>query len=1208
MELNKRSSLLIFVLIIVVLSVDGLTLSVLYNAAFEQQRNQLEATAHSQATLIEAVAQFDAKFSKEDHTGGAMGATLSQVRAAYQSYGGFGKTGEIVIGKLEDNNIVFLSQSRFESAPNKPQTQQVLAMGSPYAIPMQQALTGNPGTIVARDYRGEMVLAAFEPIDILNYGVIAKIDLSEVREPFIRAGLISVAVALLLIIVGAMLFLRITNPMIKVLKESEAYNRLLFDTSPIGLALCRMDGSLVDINQAYADIVGRGIDETKQLSYWDITPKDFIEEEQRQLESLNATGHYGPFEKEYLHKDGHRVPVSLLGHIIKRDGEKYIWSSVEDISQRKVAEQKLNNAKERLQLLLDSTGEAIYGIDINGNCTFANPACVRAVGYETKEELLGKNMHEVMHHTHPNGSHYPVEECRIYEAHIKGERTHADNEVFWKKDGSHFDVEYWSYPIKREGEIIGSVVTFIDITERKLAEQALLQSEAHLKETQRIAKVGGWELDLLTNELIWSDEIFRIFEIDKKEFTASYEAFLNAIHPQDREIVNKAYSDSLADQKPYEIIHRLQMKDGRIKHVRETCESTFGAEGKPVRSVGTVQDISELHKTEQNLQSAMALNEQVVNASPIGIVIYDENSQCIAANKSVENIIGATHEQVLKQNFRHIPSWKEYGLFDKAEAAIASGERHRGEFELITTFGKHATYDCMFVPFQQHDKQHLLLMIDDISERKTIENALKESETLLEKAQEIARIGHWKLDLVTLEIKGSDELFKLFGFAEGDLTSNDLINVIHEDDRDMAAAVLPRAIESGEDWDIEYRVVHDDGKEIWVHAIGEVIHDEAGIFTQAFGTVHDITERKHAEKEIERIFELSPDMVGTGNMEGYFTRINSSFRHILGYEDEELLAKPFIDFVHEEDVEKTIAVLTDAIEGKNNLTVVNRYKCKDGSFKWVEWNVLAVAQENIFYATGRDITERKQTEAELDKYHHQLEELVEDRTRELQDTQNELVRKERLATLGQLTATVSHELRNPLGAMRPSLYIIDKKSDKSDERVKKAIQRVDRNIDRCDRIIDELLDFTRITELDRHATRIDEWLESVIDEQVIPEGIRVEKDFTLKDVVMTIDTDRLRRAIINVIENACHAMLGDNQKVMNQENSRLHIKTGSNEKRIEIAITDTGNGIPEDILAKIFEPLFSTKGFGVGLGMPTVKQIMQQHGGEIEAKKIKAQR
>ncbi|HET9321810.1 MAG TPA: response regulator, partial [Bryobacteraceae bacterium] len=120
---------------------------------------------------------------------------------------------------------------------------------------------------------------------------------------------------------------------------------------------------------------------------------------------------------------------------------------------------------------------AIYGIDLHGNCTFCNSACLRILGYESSSELLGRNMHDQAHHSHANGEPYPVETCKIFLAFRAGRGTHIDNEVLWRKDGSCFAAEYWSYPIWREDKCVGAVVTFLDITERKRAESELLKAK-----------------------------------------------------------------------------------------------------------------------------------------------------------------------------------------------------------------------------------------------------------------------------------------------------------------------------------------------------------------------------------------------------------------------------------------------------------------------------------------------------------------------------------------------------------------------------------------------------------------------------------------------------------------------------------------------------------------------------------------------------------
>jgi len=148
-----------------------------------------------------------------------------------------------------------------------------------------------------------------------------------------------------------------------------------------------------------------------------------------------------------------------------------------DITERTRAEDALRVSEEKILLLLNSAAEGVYGIDMNGNCTFCNAACLRILGYSDEKELLGRNMHWQIHGKHADGSLFPAEECRIFQAFRRGEGTHVDDEVLWRADGTSFPVEYWSYPQRSYGEVVGAVVTFFDITERKRIENALRESE-----------------------------------------------------------------------------------------------------------------------------------------------------------------------------------------------------------------------------------------------------------------------------------------------------------------------------------------------------------------------------------------------------------------------------------------------------------------------------------------------------------------------------------------------------------------------------------------------------------------------------------------------------------------------------------------------------------------------------------------------------------
>jgi PAS domain S-box-containing protein len=157
---------------------------------------------------------------------------------------------------------------------------------------------------------------------------------------------------------------------------------------------------------------------------------------------------------------------------------------VADITERKRAEVALRESEDKLRLLLDSTAEAIYGIDLEHRCTFCNPACLRTLGYERMDEVLGKNMHDLIHHSRADGTSFSAEECRVHQVIRTGEGVHAEDEVLWRANGTSFPAEYWSYPQRSGDEVVGGVVAFIDITERKLAEAAVANISRKLIEAQ----------------------------------------------------------------------------------------------------------------------------------------------------------------------------------------------------------------------------------------------------------------------------------------------------------------------------------------------------------------------------------------------------------------------------------------------------------------------------------------------------------------------------------------------------------------------------------------------------------------------------------------------------------------------------------------------------------------------------------------------------
>lgn len=298
------------------------------------------------------------------------------------------------------------------------------------------------------------------------------------------------------------------------LRGSQEYNRVLFEFSPVGLALCRMDGALVDINPAFAAILGRSVEETLTLTYWEITPEKYAEQERDQIAALEATGSYGPYEKEYLHRDGYLVPVRLQGRIIEWGGERFIWSSVEDITERKQAEEAVRRERDFSAALIDSLPGVLYLYDHNLTFLRWNRRFEEVLGYTADEIARMSPLDFFVGDKGLVGS-------RIQDVFELGESSvEAD---FVTKDGSRIPYYFTGLRTDLDGKtcLLG---VGIDITARKRAEQELEKYREHLEELvrERTAELRDGRLALLnlvedlgakTAELAEANE--RLTEVDR---------------------------------------------------------------------------------------------------------------------------------------------------------------------------------------------------------------------------------------------------------------------------------------------------------------------------------------------------------------------------------------------------------------------------------------------------------------------------------------------------------------------------------------------------------------------------------------------------------------------------------------------------------------------------------------------------------------------
>jgi PAS domain S-box-containing protein len=300
------------------------------------------------------------------------------------------------------------------------------------------------------------------------------------------------------------------------LAEKEAQLRVALDSMPGGMMLGDRDQNYVLFNSQYSELFdfpdglvsvgGSFRDELRyQADRGDFGPgdKDDLVE---QVVATYQRGEAVSYEREIAGSGR-----TLQGYLAPTPEGGYV-TIVNDITERKRAEAALRESEEQVRLLLNSTAEAIYGIDLEGNCSFANPACAEVLGLDSPKELLGKHIHDLIHHTRHDGTPYPAEECLIYQAFVRGEGTHVEDEVLWRQDGTSFPAEYWSYPIHRDGEVVGAVVTFLDITERRRAEEALAEKEAHLRVALDNMPGGMALFDRDLNYVLFNSQYSELFE------------------------------------------------------------------------------------------------------------------------------------------------------------------------------------------------------------------------------------------------------------------------------------------------------------------------------------------------------------------------------------------------------------------------------------------------------------------------------------------------------------------------------------------------------------------------------------------------------------------------------------------------------------------------------------------------------------------------
>jgi two-component system, sporulation sensor kinase A len=444
----------------------------------------------------------------------------------------------------------------------------------------------------------------------------------------------------------------------------------------------------------------------------------------RRLAETGVSGMIGkPFEVYACTRDGREIPVEVSITPLGNGLDDVFVGVVRDISKQRSLEEQLKQLRRQFELILTAADEGIFGFDQDGRATFVNPAAAAMLGY-TEDEFIGKPQHQLIHHTKPDGAPYRDEDCPIHSVVRDGRSRIVEDDVFWKKDGTSFPVQYISTPMIENGKISGAVVYFRDITEQKKMSERL----AH---AVRIAGLGHWDWDIVNDRISLSDQMYRIFGLNPGEIGFTYAQLIRFVHPDDVSQFESEVMKSLHEGLPLDGECRVIQKNGSIRHVRVQGEVHYDATRKAVRMIGTVHDITEWKEQERRLHESDERYQSLLKYNPDGVCALDLTGRYTDVNDAYVKIVGYTKEELVGRNFLEIVIFPEdVPLADQLfQVALNGKSLENVEITYRRKGGSRIEVSVTTAPILVHGELvGIYAIIKDVTEQKLSRQKLMQSE------------------------------------------------------------------------------------------------------------------------------------------------------------------------------------------------------------------------------------------------------------------------------------------------------------------------------------------------------------------------------------------------------------------------------------------------------------------------------------------------
>jgi PAS domain S-box-containing protein len=780
------------------------------------------------------------------------------------------------------------------------------------------------------------------------------------------------------------------------------------------------------------------------------------------------------------------------------------------------------------------------------------------------------------------------------------------------------------------------------------AADALRESEKKYQVLTEISPVGIFKTDAQGTTTYVNPRWSQISGLSADE--ALGDGWLRAVHPEDRENLSAGWKQATSTQIASIIEYRFVHPDGSIAWILGQSTPERNIQNRIVGYVGTIIDITERKQAEEALKKSEIWFRSLFEKASDGIFYLSVNGVVVTVNDSFARMHGYSVEEMRKMDMKDLDTPDTTRQFAERMQRIMAGEIFSFEVEHYHKDGHTFPLEVTASMITVGEEKYVLAFHRDITERKQAEERLTASEVRYRRLFEAARDGILILDAESgVVVDVNPFLIEMLGFPKEEIVGKELWELGFF--KDIAANKANFLELQQKDYiryeDLPMETVN--GRKFHVEFVSNVYQVNHHKVVQC--NIRDITERKQAEDMVRAHLRLtefaakhSLDELLQRTLDEVCAITNSpiGFYHFVKPDQKTLSLQAWSTRTLEEyckaegkglhyDVEEA-GVWVDCIRQRQpvihndyaSLPASRRKGLPEGHAALTRELVVPIMRDGLIVAIlgignkaqdyiEKDINtvayfadvawetaERKRAEQTLANYTEKLEEIVDERTHELRDTQEQLVRQERLATLGQLAGSIGHELRNPLGVISNAVYFLKMSQPDANNTVKEYLDIIENETRTSDKIVTDLLDFTRIKSVDIQPVAVSELIRQTLERYPVPPSVEVSVEIAPNLPPVYADPQHILQVLGNLTVNACQSMVSTSSTTGVTTGGKLTLSASAQGDMIVMAVQDSGEGIPPENMKKLFEPLFTTKTKGIGLGLAVSQKLAEANGGHIE--------